>query len=147
VLENGVRYCDYCKQLLNQPGKWMQIKIESIDERIFQQTSSSLETFGFAFEQQADGSVTLDSCTECQDLFMKFAEEHKESKLTNLMALEGSLFQRRRYELGNPDECYVCGAAFPQGCDAYVTTVGPQLWICRDCFEEFRGVLGFTLDT
>ena len=145
MLENNVRYCDYCKQPLTRPGKWMQIKIESIDERIFQQTLTSLEKFGFAFEQQADGSVTLDSCTECQDLFMKFAEEHQESKLTNLMALEGSLFQRRRYELGDPDECCGCGAAFPQGYDAYVTTAGPERWICRDCFDEFRDTLGFRL--
>ncbi len=124
----------------------MQIKIESIDERIFQQTLSSLKMFGFAFEQQADGSVTLDSCIECQDLFMKSAEEHQESKFKNLRKLKGSLFQRRKSELADLDQCCGCGAAFPQEYDGYLTTVGPERWICRDCFDEFREALVFKLE-
>ena len=123
----------------------MQIKLESIDERIFQQTLSSLKMFGFAFERQADGSITLDSCTKCQDLFIKFAEEHQNSRLMNLRTLEGLLFQRRKYELADLEQCCGCGAAFPQDYEAYVTTVGPERWICRDCFEEFREQFGFTL--
>ena len=123
----------------------MQITIESIDERIFRQTLSSLKMFGFAFEQQADGSVTLDSCTDCQDLFMKFAEGHQESKLTNLRTLEALLFQRRKFELADLNQCCGCGAAFLQDYEGYVTAIGPERWVCRDCFDEFRETLGFTL--
>ena len=108
----------------------MQITIESIDERIFRQTLSSLKMFGFAFEQQADGSVTLDSCIERQDLFMKSAEERQESKLTNLRKLEGSPFQRRKSELADLDQCCGCRAAFPQEYEGYVTTISPERWVC-----------------
>ena len=65
MLDNGVRCCGLCGKSLDAPGKWVQLKIESVDKRIFEQTLSSFRAFGFTFKQQADGSVTLDACEDC----------------------------------------------------------------------------------
>ena len=49
-------------------GKRVQMKIELVDQAIFQETLSSMQTFQFAFEKQGDGAVTLDACMDCNAL-------------------------------------------------------------------------------
>ena len=147
MVENGARYCDYCKPSLDVPGKRMQIKIGPRDPRIFQETLEALQAFGIAFERQSDGSVTLDACPECHALLIRSDEGLQEQKLTNLSAFRGSVFQLRKYvREENLDLCCGCGAALPQKYEAYVAQAEPQRWVCRDCFEEFRKALDFDLE-
>jgi hypothetical protein len=147
MVENGIRYCDYCKQPLGVPLKRRQIKIGPGDPRILQQTLEALQAFAIAFERQPDGSATLDACPECHALLMRSDEGLQEQKVTNLRPFRGSVFQLRKYVRAEDlDLCCGCGAALPQKYEAYVAQSEPQRWVCRDCFEEFRKPLDFELE-
>ena len=148
MVENGVPQCDFCKRALNPPEKRFQIKIEPHDKQIFQDTLTALQAFGSEFKRQADGSVTLDACAECHNLFTVPPEQLKAESSRNFGLLQGSAFQLRTYvRKEDLDVCCGCEAAFPAEYEGYVTTVGPDRWFCRDCFEEFREALGLTLET
>src|SRR5438128_475323 len=101
----------------------MQMKIERVDDRIFQDTIALLDSLGITFERQADGSVTIEACVECNKLFMAQDEKWQADTSTNLRQLRGSAFQLRRHiRKGDLKQCCGCGAAFPQDYEAYVTT-------------------------
>jgi hypothetical protein len=122
------------------------MKLAPVDEGIFREVLASFDEFGLPFERQAGGSVTVDACTECYKLYLALDEEWQAGKPANLRPLQGSVFQLRRYvQKENLDQCCGCRAAFPEKYDGCVTTAGPELWICQDCFGEFREAFGFSL--
>ena len=79
MLKDGKRFCDVCHIPIE--GKRAQIRIESVDESIFLELLSSMQAFKFAFEKQADGSVTLDACVECNALLS--SKESQDQAITD----------------------------------------------------------------